>query len=371
MKPTVRFFGPIGNHTGYGNAVKNFALAFSKSGIKTKFQFNTETRNKFKDFLSELEMYSGETDIDFYLHGPPWTRHKSKAKYKIAYFYWETDRLPVSWIRGINAVDEIWAPCRLVKDACLKAKFRGKIRVIPTPADHWGHDKKIVIPSEDSKDFFVSDDVFKFYSIFQWHERKGYKELLSSYYKTFGEDDNVILVLKVNALNYAGQTREKMKQDLLKIKRKMNLSYYPPIYFSDRILPTETIQAIHNTCDCYVSPFHGEGWGMPIHDAMISGNNIITTQFGGVSEFLNNKSALILKHQMGPVSNMEWSPLYSRNQNWAYPSISNLCRLMRSVYENPEAYSGRKAHAKKVADNMTTDRVAKMINTEISRIVNG
>ena len=35
----VRFFGPVGNHTGYGNAVTNFAKAFSLSSINTKFNF--------------------------------------------------------------------------------------------------------------------------------------------------------------------------------------------------------------------------------------------------------------------------------------------------------------------------------------------
>lgn len=364
----VRFFGPLGNRSGYGNAVKNLATAFSKSNVPTKFVFGEALEKKYSGFMDSLNQYHGRTRIDFYLHGPPWNRHKSLASYKIAYFYWEADRLPTTWQRSINTVDELWVPCELVKNACLKAKFRGVIKVVPTPCDPWDHEEKVLIPSPNINDYVISDEVLKFYSIFQWHERKGYKELLNAYYKTFGPYDNVLLVLKVNPLNVAGHTKRMISSDINLVKRKLNLKHYPPVFLMRDIVPTSTIQAIHNTCDVYVAPHHGEGWGMPIHDAMLAGNQIITTQFGGVTEFLNKHSAHIIKHQMGPVSNMGWSPLYSKSQNWAYPSINHLSQIMREVYENPNAYSFKADNALNIANSMTTDQVAKIIDREIGRI---
>ena len=167
----VRMFGPLGESSGYGNAVKGFAEAFSKSDIPTKFHFGKKAETDYSEFMDSLRKYNGDTNVDFYLHGPPWSKHKSQA-YKIGYFYWEADRLPISWERVINQVDELWVPCGLVETACRKAKFRGPIKIIPTPGRKWEHKQKIVIPSDFSNDFIVSDDVFKFYSIFQWHERK-------------------------------------------------------------------------------------------------------------------------------------------------------------------------------------------------------
>ncbi len=364
----VRFFGPIGDRTGYGNAVKNFALAFSKSDIPTKFVFGKDAEKRYGSFLNDLNHYGGRTRIDFYLHGPPWNKHKSMAAYRIAYFYWEADRLPVSWERSINSVDELWVPCELVKKACLRARFKGRIKVIPTPCDPWEHEDVVSIPSHSFEDFVVSDKVLKFYSIFQWHERKGYKELLSAYYKSFGPHDNVLLLLKVNPLNIAGNTRSTIMSDISLLKRKLNQKYYPPVFLMRDIISTEKIQAIHNTCDIYVAPHHGEGWGMPIHDAMLAGNQIITTRFGGVTDFLNNSSAHIINHSMGPVTNMGWSPLYNKTQNWAYPSYNHLSKIMKEVYNNPERFSNKAEKAKIIAESMTTDEVAKMINREIGRI---
>ena len=364
---SVRFFGPLNDYSGYGNAVKNFALSFSESECDTHFAFADKLKKDYKDIYSRLNNYDGKCLVDFYLHGPPWNRHRSRARYKIGYFYWEADKLPPVWVNGLRTVNEIWAPCELVKSACRSAGFKGRIRVVPTPAEDWFSDKKVIIPSDFSSEYMISDEVFKFYSVFQWNERKGFRELLNSYYRTFGKNDKVILIIKTNALNIGGHTKEKIRYDILNLKRKLNLKYYAPVYLIDEHIPEEHIRALHATADCYISPHHGEGWGMPIHDAMIAGNQIITTKFGGVTEYLNEDSAHIIKHSVGPVKNMSWSTLYNSKQNWAYPKVNHLKKIMRDVYHNFEKYEDKGYKAREVAERMTIDSMVEFINTEMTR----
>jgi glycosyltransferase involved in cell wall biosynthesis len=361
----VRFFGPLSSHSGYGNAVKNFALAFSRSDVPTKFVLSSSSKKSTEDFIGELNNYGGKCDTDFYLHCPPYNRHKSRAKHKIAYFYWEADTLPNNWGRSLSKMNELWVPCNLVRDACRKAKFQGQIKVVPTPCDDWSTSKNAVLPADFSNKYVVSDDVYKFYSVFQWQNRKGYRELISSYYRTFTDRDNVLLVLKVNALNIPGHTKDMIKPDILAIKRRLNQKYYPPVYLMTDIIPTSSVRALHNSADCYVAPHHGEGWGMPIHDAMKAGNQIIATKFGGITEFLDDSSAHIIKHSLGPVTDMGWTPLYGKYQNWAYPSTRHLSALLRDVYENHNIYKNKADEAKKIAESMTIDAVSKIISKEI------
>lgn len=358
----VRFFGPIGSTTGYGNAVMNFARAFSQSSISTRFMFGKTSQK----FLKELNNYNGPCKTDFYLHCPPYHKHQSLATYKIAYFYWEADQLPKHWMQTIHKVDELWVPCNLVKSACIRAKFKGPIKVIPTPCEDWHTEEKVSVPSSFSEDFIISDDVYKFYSIFQWHNRKGFNTLLNAYYKTFTEQDNVILILKVNPLNIGAYRQEAIKPNILEIKRRLNLTYYPPVYLSMDVVNTDMIKALHNYGDCYVSPHHGEGWGMPIHDAMRLGKQLIVTQYGGVTEFLDKNSAHIIKHTVGPVSGMEWSQLYGSYQNWAHPSVNHLSTLFRDVYENHKAYQSYGLRAKEIAEEMTVEKVSKIISKELA-----
>jgi hypothetical protein len=360
---SVRFFGPVGEHTGYGVAVSNFAKAFSRSGVKTKFLFNENSASK--RLLKELNQYTGNTTTDFYLHCPPYNKHQSRA-YKIGYFYWEADRLPKHWARDIKQLNELWVPCNLVKEACIRARFNGPIKVIPTPcSDLNKNGKKIHVPSLASNNYVLNDDVYKFYSIFQWQNRKGYDTLINSYYRAFTKTDNVILILKVNPLNIGSYTENKIRADILEIKRKLNLKYYAPIYLSSEVVDGSYIQMLHNSGDCYVSPHHGEGWGMPIHDAMLMEKQLIVTQYGGVTEYLDENSAHIIKHKTGPVTGMEWSPLYESYQSWAYPSAHHLSVLFREVYENHKFCLKKGVRAREIAETMTIDSVSKIIKKEL------
>lgn len=368
MSNKVRFFGPIGGNSGYGIAVRNFAKSFSDSNILTKFNFKSSLDQNTKYFVDNLNNYDGDCNIDFYLHAPPWHRHRS-SNYKIGYFYWETDRIPDYWSRYLNQVDEIWAPCNLVKEGCVKAGFKGKISVVPTPHEKSDSKENISIPSSFSRDYILSNNVFKFYSIFQWHYRKGPEVLIRAYWNEFSKNDNVILILKVNALNVSGYTVDKIKSDIYSLKRKMNLHYYPPVYVIPEIIPIDHINALHDYCDCYVSPHRGEGWGMPIHEAILNKNATIVTRYGGISEYLNDNSSYIINHRLTSVSNMEWSPhLYKSNQRWAEPDIDSLSSNMRSAYSNRSLLLKKVDSALSVSNRLSISYVSNVINKKIRDI---
>lgn len=360
MTKRVSMYGAINGSSGYGNAVRNFAEAFSKSKVPTKFVF---PKGKMK-YIRHLKQYTGTTNVDFYLHCPPFNKHKS-SNYKIGYFYWEATQLPHSWKKAINKVNELWLPCELVKKACLDAGFKGKIKIVPTPLKPFNLNKEIAIPSPFSNDLILSKDIYKFYSIFQWHERKGYKELLKAYLSEFTPNDNVVLILKVNPLKYKGNTEAKIIKDILKVKSYLGNKKFPPIYLSKKIISEDDLKAIHIAADCYVSPHHGEGWGMPIHDAMWAGNQVITTQFGGVTEHLSNQSAHLINYELKPVTGMDWSSFYNPSQRWAYPKVKHLAYLMRDVYLNHHKYEDKAKRAKEIADSMTINAVVKIINREL------
>jgi chloramphenicol O-acetyltransferase len=89
-------------------------------------------------------------------------------------------------------------------------------------------------------------------------------------------------------------------------------------------------------------PHHGEGWGMPIHDAVNHQNFIITTQFGGITEWLNSKNSFIINHSKSSVFEMNWNPWYSSYQSWANPSLSDLKNKMRSCYSDRKSFEYKK-----------------------------
>ena len=365
--PTLRVFGNPYRYSGYGNATRNLAKAISDSAVDAKFVFS----GKDSGYSSSLAKTSRDPSVDLYIQTPPFNKHSSN-NYKIGYFYWEADVLPKLWARDIcKSLDEVWVPCELTKKSCLLAGFRGPIEILPTPAELPPEPSTIQIPSV-YQDLALSESVFKFYSIFQWNERKGYNKLLRAYYEEFSSRDNVILIMKVNPVIHSGHGMDKINRDILKIRSLVgrNRSDLPKIFVSTDFLEKDVIHSIHHSCDAFVLPHRGEGWGMPIHDAINHKNLIITTKYGGITEWLDETNSFPISHSIVPVSKMDWNPWYSPYQKWASPSLGSLKRLMRFCFENNNNnnnLSSRRENLDKIINLFTIEKCSKDIETILSK----
>ena len=315
--------------------------------------------------------------MDFYIQTPPFSRHKSN-NYKIGYFYWETDSLPASWGKDIcRSLDEIWVPCHLTKQACRKAGFKGPIEVVFTPRPGVVDSIPVAIPTKGSDSFIVSDNTFIFYSIFQWNERKGYRKLFRAYMEEFSENEKVLLVVKTNPIKHKNHGLAKIRHDTLGFKRFAKNKRHPPVYMITQSLSEQELAGIHDLGSCFVLPHHGEGWGMPIHDAMMHDSLIITTKYGGITEHLGDSNSLIIKHKLAEVRPMNWNPYYQTNQRWAEPDIGHLRSLMRQAYKLSDAdISDKTREARRIAQSMDIESFSKKIEIIFShdrfkRIIRG
>jgi hypothetical protein len=332
------------NFFGYGMATKNMMESF-------KLLNNYDVINVKPGERSRI------SSTDFYLRVPPWQSNRSKKK--IAYFYWETDKLPVPWARVLNTADEIWAPCELVKDVCVRAGFFKKIHIVPTPHKDW--DINVSATISDAR---IGSQTFKFYSVFQWHTRKGWKELLKSYWSAFSRSDDVVLILKVNSVHGEHQNHL-IRSEIESYKAQLGLSETPKIFLIDSFLSSENLYALHEYCDCYISPHHGEGWGMPIHNAIYAQKNIITTKYGGVTDYLDDTNANLIEFSMGPVKDMSWNAAYEPGQNWANPSVDHTIHLMRDIFQNrsDQRFLNKRASLKNISKITSIDAVSKKISS--------
>jgi glycosyltransferase involved in cell wall biosynthesis len=313
LKKKVINFHLITNdkNTGYGKASSNMMEAFIAAGA---------TVNPILP-----GRVGPSADIDFFLRPPPWNTVRSRRK--IAYFYWEAMPLPAPWAASLNTVDEIWAPCKLVEDCCRIAGFNKKIFRVPTPATSFDLSK---VPNAEFTG--LSKESFIFYSISQWHNRKGWSELLNAYFDEFSELDGVSLVIKTNPVNSAYQ--HQIPEDVRVIKSRFGNKKTAPLVLIPGIISEEDLLSIHKSGHCYVAPHHGEGWGMPIHDAILARKQIIATKFGGVTEYLDDSCFYPIPFSMVPVSGMEWNGAYNSGQMWAQPDVESIKKIMRSAYEN-------------------------------------
>jgi glycosyltransferase involved in cell wall biosynthesis len=289
---------------------------------------------------------------------------RAPGLYNIAYTAWETENLPQGWADLLNSMEEVWVPSTWNKQVFQESGVRTPIHVIPHVVNG------PIKAAQESLSFpDACQDGYVFYSIFQWLERKNPRQLLTAYFTEFTKEDDVFLLLKTYRMNCSNAEKQAIRGDIENIKKSLNLRYYPPVIFFGDLLTREQISAVHGRGDCYVSLQRGEGFGIPLAEAMSHGKPVVTTRYGGCLEFMNDDNSFLVESRREPVQGMIFRN-YHGHMVWGDPDIMEAKRLMRHCYENQTEAKlvGQKA-AQHIADNYNASAVADKIIERLRAIL--
>jgi glycosyltransferase involved in cell wall biosynthesis len=142
-----------------------------------------------------------------------------------------------------------------------------------------------------------------------------------------------------------GMSPEQVKQSFDKIlaEEKAKLRMYPRLddYIRDIVIAEditdEQIYALHQYCDCFVCPSHGEAWSIPSFDAMAFGKTPICSAFGGPMEFVdmnNSNTGELLAGVFAPCqcSDAAFPDMFTGRESWYIPCEDDLKSAMRQYY---------------------------------------
>ncbi len=121
---------------------------------------------------------------------------------------------------------------------------------------------------------------------------------------------------------------------------------------------------LYKSVDCLVAPSRGEGWGRPQHEAMMMGLPVISTNWSGNTEFMNQDVAYLLDYELTVARSLEPEFRHYEGHTWANPSEPHLRSLMRHVVENREdaRVNGLKARAHVLEHFSTKPVISKVIS---------
>jgi glycosyltransferase involved in cell wall biosynthesis len=130
----------------------------------------------------------------------------------------------------------------------------------------------------------------------------------------------------------------------------------------NRALETTDVARLYRAASAFVLPSHGEGWGRPYMEAMAMGLPTIGTRWSGNLEFMNDGNSYLVGYQLVDAPADSWR----RGQRWAAPSITDVRRAMRRVYEHPAeaAATGQRARAD-VLVSCRPDRLADAVKDRL------
>lgn len=350
--------------TGYATSSRELLHALDRHGVRVTYEYLYGPGTVFPP-VEPAE--SGDHLLDV-VRGRPRPRRpavavvygqgdelrRNRGRRKVGYTMLEVDGFPADWVRQANRMDEVWVPSSFNREGLLRSGLQRPVEVMPLGVDPSRfHPGVTGYPNPHGEMVFLS--------VFEWGERKEPWLLLQAFNETFRAEEPVRLVCKVMNrdpdISVKGEIRQLgLREGGGRISYLHNLD-----------LPYHQLAALYRSADCFVVASRGEGWNMPLMEAMACGLPAIATDWGGQADFLHEGIAYPLRVR-AVVPAVAKCPYYA-GFSWAEPDAEHLRHLLRHIYENrAEAQRRGAAAAREMAERWTWDHAARRIVERLEQL---
>ena len=286
---------------GYGDATLQYLAALDALGVPVTWTpvawppRPSESAAAYDGPLAHLVGRAVEHDT-VVLHMPPnhavhWLAQATNQR-AVCVCTWETDRLSEESVHQIETFDAVVVPSRFNRDALLASGCSTPVHVVP----HIARKVRAVGPPS----FERIGDRFLFYVIATWSTRKAMADTIRAFLDAFESRDDVGLVIKTSSDDQQAVARARRGEhletwtglalaSLLAGRRRV-----PAIQLIAGPVPSAEIDALHTRGDCFFSLTRSEGWGLCSADAVLFGNPVVITGWGGHLDYLGANYPLLV-----------------------------------------------------------------------------
>jgi glycosyltransferase involved in cell wall biosynthesis len=236
---------------------------------------------------------------------------------RIFYTLSEVDRIPPDWVKMLNTVDQVWTASAWGRDVFVESGVKRPVRVVPE-----GVDSSVFKPQRVR----TNGAHYRFLAVGKMEERKNYQLLFRAYVEEFRPDEPVELVVHFGHVIDPSRLLSKLGLP----GRHARITVSPPI------LTREKMVELYQSAHAFVLPTRGEGWGLPIIEAMACGLPVVTTGIGPILEYSSRATALLLDYKLIPARDPQFDEYFQWGR-WAEPDLEQLRYFMRWLFENPLA----------------------------------
>ena len=156
--------------------------------------------------------------------------------------------------------------------------------------------------------------------------RKGVDALLRAYFEEFTDADDVSLVLKTFP-----NPHNDVEQLLAELRGQFDTP--PHVCWIDRDMTRDQLDALYRLASGYVHAARGEGFGLPVAEAMLARVPVISVDSSGLADFVSGDTAAVVGHHLAPAT----SHVSIVGSTWSEPSIGDLRREMRALVDGTDS----------------------------------
>ena len=247
---------------------------------------------------------------------------------KIAYNVWETTRQPDNFFERLKTFDQVWVPSEWQRQCTIEQGIPAdKVKVVPE-----GVDTETYKPISR----VISNPIgrpFRFVLAGRWDYRKSIREIIETFTNTFSEDEDVELVVNVDNIfaNDGLKTTEERLQKYGLTHSKIRVVHH--------LSKNEYVQLLQSS-DVFVSCARGEGWNLPLIEAMSCGIPSIYSDWGGQLQFAKGRGVpvRIIGEVPAAIKDGDGTWINDATGNFAEPDFDDLSQKMLDVKENFKSY---------------------------------
>jgi glycosyltransferase involved in cell wall biosynthesis len=262
---------------------------------------------------------------------------------------WEFGAIPQAWVEPLGRdVDEVWVPSAHVARMYLGAGLDAdRVHVLPN-----GVDLERLRP-DGPRLALDAPEGLRLLFVGGWIWRKGGDVLLAAVSRAFAGRDDVTLVVK--DFGAQGVYRGASRADL----RAAVDAGDPRVLHLTQELDDDGMAALFRACDVLVAPYRGEGFGMPVLEAMACGLPVVATAGGPTDEFCPPGAGWRIRSRRAPMPGGTVDGMPTAGEPWVLePDVDHLVELLRDADARPQERRARGRAARAAAQALSWDAVA-------------
>jgi glycosyltransferase involved in cell wall biosynthesis len=250
----------------------------------------------------------------------------TKPKNTIGYFLWELPDLPDQFIPSLKLVKHVWCPTKFVQKSFM-AKSKQltlclPLPVIQPPAFGFNFREHLEIPNNA----FVVLYMFDMHSTIN---RKNPQACMKAFIEFAKDKEDAYLILKINRWQNRGQTELDWLVDHPNVK-----------LVTETLMPGHLVD-LYQAANCYLSMHRSEGFGRTLVEALQNDLALITTNYSGPEDFINDNNTYLIGWQARKVLAGEYP--HSQESTWSEPSIADAVMQLQYLYDNGNSLKSAQA----------------------------
>ena len=258
-----------------------------------------------------------------------------RERYTIAAWPWETQTWPVAWLPLLTVADELWPSSRFTATALEgPAKEASRpLRVMPMAAEITDSsrfsDPAARLATRQQFGLPVDSIVFGYsFDLNSTAIRKNPMGALEAFQRAYPQGQNhahterVALMIKTFPPRISSPEWQWLQARASEDAR---------IHLVVESLDRDTLLSLYGCCDVFLSLHRSEGFGRGIAEALQLGLDVITTAFGGNTDFCTGPLVHLVRWARAPIPRGAYPG--ADGHHWAEPDLEHAVSLIRHVTE--------------------------------------